>query len=285
MQKLKSNLIFSFILLIAGTVFLQMLLYLFHVLFGLNINFNVFQYCLNLIKNTTQGRVSVNWLFNLLIGYTLLFAAGKTLKQIRLTVKLKKKMERHKLHALSKELNSRYDRAGQDIIVVNSPKPTAFTMGFFRRRIVLSTGLLNMLDPRELESVIFHEICHYERFDPLKSFIVTLVSDIMWYIPVIKGLANHFKTLQELVADQYAMRKMGSSFELGGALLKLAKMGSVERPAAAVSFVDTTVNYRIKQLIDPDRSVEVPLALKSKQSIVSVAVMFVLISMVLGGCT
>ena len=48
-------------------------------------------------------------------------------------------------------------------------------MGFVRPKIVLSTGLMSLLNDDELKAVIYHEMYHKENRDPLKNiFDVTL---------------------------------------------------------------------------------------------------------------
>jgi hypothetical protein len=86
------------------------------------------------------------------------------------------------------------------------------------------------------------------------------------------------------IKSQFTFFLMGSSMELGGALLKLMKSGLSAKPANAVSFTETAVNYRIMQILEPEKSVQVPSSLKLKTTISSVAVLLILMGMILGGC-
>lgn len=284
-SQLKSTFTLLLILTISGVVLSQMGLYLVHFLFGWEFaSFNLFQYCLNLIEDGVSSHVVVNLILNMLIVYTFLYVFWYIAKQAILIYRINKKWNGMKNYVLSDVLNQLYSHSKRKITVMNANNPFAFTMGFFRPHIVISTGLLDMLETDEVEAVILHETHHLQHFDPLKIFLVTLLSEVMWYVPFTKHLAHDYKTLRELLADQYAIRKMGTSEHLGRALLKLAKNAPSRFNVMAVSVTETTINYRIKQLLDPDRPVRLPVLVKPKPLVVSTISLLILISMVLGGC-
>lgn len=80
---------------------------------------------------------------------------------------------------------------------------------------------------------------------------------------------------------------MGSELGLGSALLKLIKNCFSEKSAPVLAyFADTpneTVNYRLKQLVEPET--RIPVRLDTKSVVVSVQVLLVLMSMILVAIT
>ena len=100
-------------------------------------------------------------------------------------------------------------------------------MGLFTPHIVLSTGLLSVLDENELEAVIYHEQSHVANKDPLKTFLLSTLASALWYIPFIKWSHKRFKVMREVLADQDAIVKNGTPAHIGSALLKMVKRDRV----------------------------------------------------------
>ncbi|MCM3755862.1 M56 family metallopeptidase [Sporosarcina aquimarina] len=137
-------------------------------------------------------------------------------------------------------------------MVISHPAAIAITMGLVRPRIVLSTGLMKLLTDDELTAVIYHEMYHKENHDPLKNFLISLCSSTLWYIPILKWFNQKYRIFKELLADEFAIEKQATSLNLGSALLKMLKVGKQEKILFAhASFADTSVNYRIKYLLNP----------------------------------
>jgi Zn-dependent protease with chaperone function len=157
-------------------------------------------------------------------------------------------------------LNETFNRRNNDIVVIQDKELLAFTFGFRKPKIVLSSYLIDMLDPKELEAVIYHETSHQKYYDGLKVFVLQIISEVLWYIPLTKWSFQNYRILVELVADEFAINRMGSEFGLGSALLKLIKNQLKINPDSApalVHFADETVDYRLKQLVNPKQTIPV----------------------------
>ena len=275
------TLIFISSSLIAGILFLQMGLYLLHHFLGLRIGFNIILFCE--LKLRSLG-FSIDFFLDALVLYTLFFAVWKFLWQITKSNGLYKKLLTVQHEAWTAELNSRHSRENryssesrkrQDYLVTQHASPFAVTLGFFKPKIILSTGLINLLEDEELEAVLHHEQHHQVHKDPLKNFLLYLMASVMWYIPLLKWLQHQHKILTEVTADHYAVDRLGSSFNLGNALIKLLKNGHAEPMSFSyVSFADTSINYRIQKLIDPET--EFPLKLPKAVSLFSLLAVLLL---------
>jgi len=116
---------------------------------------------------------------------------------------------------------------------------------------------------------------HKDNRDPLKIFLLSLCASTMWYIPILKWFNQQYRIIQEVLADEFAIKKQQTSVNLGSALLKMLKVGKLEKmPFAYASFADTSVNYRIEYILNPLKDVQCKIPLK--EAFLSLAI-FILI--------
>ncbi|MGH7473159.1 MAG: M56 family metallopeptidase, partial [Candidatus Methylomirabilales bacterium] len=67
--------------------------------------------------------------------------------------------------------------------LLDSPRPLAFTAGFWLPQVVLSEGMISSLSPEELAAVLFHELGHVQSQDPLRLAIVQFLAGALWFLP------------------------------------------------------------------------------------------------------
>ncbi|MCM3440185.1 M56 family metallopeptidase [Metabacillus halosaccharovorans] len=255
----KSLIVFGLGLFLAIVLFIQMGLYLYHHVFGTFIHYNVFQLCISLFSGNTILYHLVLFLVNSFIAWTFIMVCIKIIKQVFFYSKMKNRMKEKLNHSITEKMNTLFNRGKKDIYVIQNQEPVAYTVGFIRPIIIISTNLIELLDKNELEAVIHHETAHQKYNDPFKVFLLQLISEVMWYIPIAKWCYENYKIMVELVADEYAVKCMGSEVGLGSALIKLIKSYIHNRSTAPVfvPFSDGSVNYRIKQLLEPESSIPV----------------------------
>lgn len=133
--------------------------------------------------------------------------------------------------------------------VVNSTQPLAFTYGFIHPQILISTSLIDLLQPHELEAVLEHEYYHYRNRDPFKLSLCFSVARVCSFLPISRKLYERYKMEKEIKADTFAIHKVGTK-AVASALYKL--LTSVPSSLATVhfqnySFQDT--NTRIEVLL------------------------------------
>lgn len=269
----RSKIVFGSGIFIAGMIFLQMSMYALHVLFGWELHFNLFQICSSVVHRF--GLDSVAYLLDVLVFYTLTMTIWAAGKQMILSYRAFKRFRSFENQTLTQALNLQYGKSLNDYMVVESAEPLALTMGFFKPRIVLSVGLLQLLDQDELAAVIHHEQYHQKHRDPIKSLLLYLVASVMWYLPILQWFHQNYNIIREVLADQYSITRSGTSAHLGSALIKLLKRGNPTPLAFShVSFADTSINYRIRQLLEPQR--EFPLQVPLKPLMISVQILLIL---------
>ncbi|QGQ94673.1 M56 family peptidase [Paenibacillus psychroresistens] len=256
--QLKSNLIFLSILLLCTLVLLNMGLYITHTLYGLQYTWGIFNCLLKITIEFSQ----LHFLFHIgsfiLIIYTFLRVCIRIFKQITLTLKWNRYFNENEHSLSSKHIKAKYSHSNSEICVIEHPGFIALTIGIFKPRIILSTFVLTQFDEQEIEAIILHEQYHFKNYDPLKVFLVTLILDAINYIPIIKILVHHYKICKELMADQYAISKMNSSFGLSKALLKINRIKKNIPVSIGIGFTNSTMNFRIKQILEPENLVYFP---------------------------
>lgn len=107
------------------------------------------------------------------------------------------------------ELYDRIERLAQAaaipmprVAVANSPMPNAFATGRSQRSatVAVTTGLINLLDDRELEGVLAHEVSHIRTRDvqvmTYASFFAVIASTLMWVF-FFSGMFGGFRNRQQ----------------------------------------------------------------------------------------
>ncbi len=104
---------------------------------------------------------------------------------------------------------------------VESPQPMAALQGLVRPTVLISTGLLERLDPRELRAVIAHEAAHWVQGGNLRVLLVWLFRAAQALSPFALVLFRTLSEAREVAADSLAAAVTGRPEMLASALLKL----------------------------------------------------------------
>jgi heat shock protein HtpX len=97
------------------------------------------------------------------------------------------------LHALVERLCVQADLPKPKIAIADTDMPNAFAMGRSRRAstVCVTTGLLRLLEPRELEGVVAHELAHVQHRDVLimtvASFFASIAALVLQFAPFLGG--------------------------------------------------------------------------------------------------
>jgi heat shock protein HtpX len=88
------------------------------------------------------------------------------------------------LHDLVERIVARNNLSKPRIAVINTRMPNAFATGKTPKSsiVAVTVGLMNQLDPEELEGVIAHELAHIKNRDVLVLTLASLFSMIAWYL-------------------------------------------------------------------------------------------------------
>ena len=149
--------------------------------------------------------------------------AARTVTRTRLTVgELRKATTSARLDKLPERVARPATRAVvlDRVEVVLSPRPFAFVYGWFRPRICISTGLIQLLSEQEMEAVLHHERWHMARLDPLRFLFAQTIAAVFAIVPHVRQMVHAFLLAAEIAADRHAVMAMGQAGPLARALAK-----------------------------------------------------------------
>ena len=129
--------------------------------------------------------------------------------------------------------------------IIRSGTPNAFSFGHTPAdaRVVITTGLLEMLTPDEVNAVLAHELGHVEHWDFVVMTIAALVPLLLYQVYVFGRRVGHFRLVgegayvaylisqfvvlllnrtREYYADAYSSHVTGHPDQLASALVKIA---------------------------------------------------------------
>ncbi len=139
----------------------------------------------------------------------------------------------------------RNDHPGS-VEVTRNDQPFAFTLPGRGGRVVVSTGLIELLDDDECAVVIAHEHAHARYRHDRYLLVAKLASTT---IPMLRPLASRLQFSLERWADEAAVKACGDRHFVARTLGKVALHGAV--PVGALGFTGLGVPARVVALFGP----------------------------------
>jgi heat shock protein HtpX len=121
--------------------------------------------------------------------------------------------------------------------VSDTQATVAMAIGGPSPRIVVSKGILTLLDREELESVLSHELMHVKNHDAEFKVFSRVFSRIMFFDPFSKFFDPALHREREYLADVMSGRATGKPASLASALLKLSKNPTMPRSVLGLSIL------------------------------------------------
>ena len=79
---------------------------------------------------------------------------------------------------------------------------TPIAFGVFKPLIIVPAGLFLQMDPRQIESIIAHELIHIRRHDPLVNIVQNVVEVLFFYHPGVWWISKQIRREREFAADR-----------------------------------------------------------------------------------
>ncbi len=95
--------------------------------------------------------------------------------------------------------------------------------------LVLSRGVLELLDARELKAALAHELCHLSRRDPRLGWFLMAVRSMLLFSPASQVLVRAIARDAERRADDHAVALTRDPLALAAGLLKLFRLAEGAR--------------------------------------------------------
>ena len=112
-------------------------------------------------------------------------------------------------------------RWGIDYYLIPLSMPLAFTVGWLKPRIFISSSLETSLEEEELKTILFHEARHQRRKDPSRSLLIAFLSDLLFFLPLTKRMRRSFGLYIEIEADLSSLKAGQTRKALMAALAKM----------------------------------------------------------------
>lgn len=145
-------------------------------------------------------------------------------------------------------------RYGLQVGLVMSDYPFSFVWGFTRSKLIVSTGLLRILNESELVGLLEHEAAHHERRDNL----IKLGLSFCAYASLAFVLGRRLLTWRglevERFCDEVAASRTKAPLDIASALVKLRRR-SARTPVTSSSFIAedrSSFHARVSRLIDAE---------------------------------
>jgi beta-lactamase regulating signal transducer with metallopeptidase domain/peptidoglycan/xylan/chitin deacetylase (PgdA/CDA1 family) len=78
---------------------------------------------------------------------------------------------------------------------------TPIAVGVIKPMILVPASLFLQIDPRQLESIIAHELIHIRRYDPMVSLAQSVAETIYFYHPCVWWISRQIRREREFAAD------------------------------------------------------------------------------------
>lgn len=212
--------------------------------------------CGEVLKNVSQH---VHFNPEGVVSSLVLFIAsvGVSLSLWRLTKFLMGHRRLHRLRTVDRipeklqKIINKHDLEGK-VLLISGGKLTAYTIGLFKPRIVVSQSLVRKLTEDQLEAVILHELYHLRNRHVLWLLFSRLISSLFFFVPLIEYLARQLRTEFELAADAFVVEKQKTKDHLCASLaLNLQYAGDV-----VPHFSTSPIERRVESLFGNKLSLE-----------------------------
>lgn len=147
--------------------------------------------------------------------------------------------------------------AGHEVLVIEDPRPLAFSLSRAAGGIVVSDALLTSLSRSELEAVLAHEQAHVrQRHHTVVALLCCLTWAMRW-VPLARAVADAVPHYLEIAADNAARQHSGTPV-LASALLKLgapkeSEVGLLAGASGASPLMHAAGPERIGHLVAPSK--------------------------------
>jgi len=121
--------------------------------------------------------------------------------------------------------------------MVESDEPLAMAIGGVDRTILVTRGLVSLLERDEVETVVAHEVMHLKHHDAEFKVFSRVVSRILFFDPFSKFFDPAVHREREYLADEMAGRASGKPADLASALLKIARRGPSSKASLGLSIL------------------------------------------------
>jgi beta-lactamase regulating signal transducer with metallopeptidase domain len=117
---------------------------------------------------------------------------------------------------------------------VTSGDLTTGVFGVLRPVVILPRQLLQVLEPRQLQAVLAHEVCHVRRRDNLTAALHRCVEVLFWFHPLVWWIGANLLREREAACDEAVVDEGHEQGVYAESILSACRLG-VTAPSSAVA--------------------------------------------------
>lgn len=144
------------------------------------------------------------------------------------------------------------DAGGVPLYILPIEPPLAFATGILRGEVVVSEGLLALLDGEERRAALAHELAHAQEGHPRLLFLGQVVASALGPLPPARRAFTSLRRELEAAADDHAAEVVGDRRIVARAIAKVGLAGASPAPGAALA-EEADLAYRIRRLLGDAR--------------------------------
>lgn len=110
-----------------------------------------------------------------------------------------------------------------DLVIYETPYPFACVSGVWKPKVLLASGLLEVMDDQELRAVLAHELAHVKSNDNLLNQVLVLIRHLTFFSPVTHLAHIRYSIAREEAADDLAATMLAQPTDLASALVKVIR--------------------------------------------------------------
>ena len=94
-------------------------------------------------------------------------------------------------------------------------------VGFLKPLVIIPIGLVNNLSPKEVESILAHELAHVQRFDYVINVFQSFAETLLFFNPAVWWISAMIRTEREYCCDDVAIKITGDNVNFVKTLARL----------------------------------------------------------------
>ncbi|MCF8238702.1 MAG: M56 family metallopeptidase [Saprospiraceae bacterium] len=136
-------------------------------------------------------------------------------------------------------------------LMTSSFTSVPITFGWIKPVILLPIGMINHLDPQEVEAILIHELAHIQRQDYLWNTWQQCLECLFYYHPLTWWLTRQITDEREHLCDEITLQQDANALTYAKALLHIQEWHTLPRHAAlAATGRKDALLHRIQRIID-----------------------------------
>lgn len=136
-----------------------------------------------------------------------------------------------------KQVADCFGHPAPEVYLLDDTQPVVYVSGPLREMMVVSPGLVELLDEQELEGVLAHEMAHIARKDVWVSWAWLFFRAMMFFNPVALVVIRRIVHENEKVCDDMAVAVTGDSLAFAASIIKLFRASAKRKGRPASSSV------------------------------------------------